>query len=348
MEGEALDQQADFRSLVDHLDGVAVWVASERGEFDYISDGFEDVWGIPPEEIENDPERLVETIHPDDREHVRSNLEQSDPDAIEDTYQGRIVRPDGSIRWLQNRQIPIRDDDGNVVRVVGISTDITEQKRRENELDALNRILRHDIRNDVNVVAGWAELLEPHVAEEGRPYLRRIADAAEHVLELTEIAGEYAKTVTDDQDLETKPVSLRETLQRELDVRRESYPDAEFVVDGEIPDVDVTANEMLGSVFRNLLNNAVQHNDTDDPAVEIRCETAPDAVHVHVADNGPGIPDHQKQVIFEQGEKGLGSAGTGMGLHLVQTLVEQYDGAVQVADNDPTGSVFSVTLPRAT
>ena len=348
MEGEALDQQADFRSLVDHLDGVAVWVASERGDFDYISDGFEDVWGIPPEEIENDPGRLVETIHPDDRERVRSNIEETDPDAIEATYQGRIVRPDGSVRWLQNRQIPVRDDDGNVVRVVGISTDITEQKRRENELDALNRILRHDIRNDVNVVAGWAELLEPHVAEEGRPHLQRIADAAEHVLELTEIAGEYARTVTDDHDLETEPVSLRETLQHVLDVRRESYPDAEFVVEGEIPDVDVAANEMLGSVFRNLLNNAVQHNDKDDPVVEIRCETVGDTVHVHVADNGPGIPDHQKQVIFEQGEKGLGSSGTGMGLHLVQTLVEQYHGDVRVADNDPTGSVFSVTLPRAT
>lgn len=346
MESARLDQQEDFRSLVDHLDGVAVWVASGSGGFDYISEGFEDVWGIPPEEIEDDPERLVGTIHPDDREHVRSNIEQSDPDEIEDAYESRIVRPDGSVRWLQNRQIPIRDD-GNVVRVVGISTDITEQKRRENELDALNRILRHDIRNDVNVVLGWVELLEDHVDDEGRQPLQRIADTAEHVLELTETAGEYAEVVTDDHDLETKPVPLRETLQHVLDVRRESFPDAEFVVDGEIPDVDVMANEMLGSVFRNLLNNAVRHNDEDDPAVEVRCETSADAVHVHVADDGPGIPDHQKQVIFEQGEKGLGSSGTGMGLYLVQTLVEQYDGDVRVADNDPTGSVFSVTLPRA-
>lgn len=347
MESEALDQQADFRSLVDHLDGVAVWVASERGGFDYISEGFEDVWGIPPEEIENDPARLIETIHPDDRERVRSNIEQSDADVTEDTYEGRIVRPDGSIRWLQNQQIPIRDDDGNVVTVVGISTDITEQKRRENELDALNRILRHDIRNDVNVVSGWAELLEDHVDDEGRQYLQRIADAAEHVLELTEIAGEYARTVTDDHDLQTEPIPLRETLQRELDVCRESYPDAEFVVDGELPDVDVAANEMLGSVFRNLLNNAVRHNDKDDPVVEIRCETAADTVTVSVADDGPGVPDHQKQLVFEQGEKGLGSSGTGMGLYLVQTLVEQYDGDVRVADNDPTGSVFSVTFPQA-
>lgn len=344
---ERFDRQEDFQSLVDHLDGVAVWLTSEGGQFDYISEGFEEIWGIPSEEIEDDPARLVETIHPDDRDRVRANLEQTDPGKVEDTYEGRIVRPDGSVRWLQNQQIPVRDGDGSVSAVIGISTDITEQKRRENELDALNRILRHDIRNDVNVVLGWAELLEAHVDDDGRPHLRRIVDAARHVLELTEVAGEYAKTVTGEDDLETRPVSLRETLQHVVDVRRESFPDAEFVVDGEIPDVEVTANELLGSVFRNLLNNGVQHNDKDQPVVEVRCETTADSVTVRVADNGPGVPSHQKQLVFEQGEKGLGSTGTGMGLYLVRTLVEQYDGDVEIEDNEPAGSVFSVTLPRA-
>jgi len=347
MGNDALDQQDDFRSLVDRLDGVAVWIASADGDFEYISDGFEDVWGIPAAEIEADPERLIETIHPDDREYVRANYDEGDPEEIEDDYEGRIVRPDGSVRWLQNRQIPVFDDDGSLAKVVGVSTDITEQKRRENELDTLNRILRHDIRNDVNVVAGWAALLEPHVDEAGEPYLERIADAVERVLELTESAGEYALTVTEDRELETKPVPLRETLQQVLDVCRASFPDAEFVVEGEIPAVDVTANEMLGSVFRNLLNNAVQHNDKTDPVVAVRVETTEDAAVVHVADNGPGVPDRQKQVVFEQGERGLGSEGTGTGLYLVRTLVEQYDGSVELADNDPSGSVFSVTLPRA-
>ncbi|NIB99131.1 PAS domain-containing sensor histidine kinase [Halobacterium sp. R2-5] len=344
---ELLDRQESFQSLVDHLDGVAVWFTSGRDRFDYISDGFEEIWGIPAEEIEDDPSRLVETIHPDDRERVRANMEQSDPDEIANSYEGRIVRPDGSVRWLQNQQIPVRDDDGNVSTVIGISTDITEQKRRENELDALNRILRHDIRNDVNVVLGWADLLGDHVDDEGRPYLQRIVTAGRHVHELTEVAGEYAQTVTDDGDLDTHPVSLRETLRHVVEVRRESFPEAEFVVDGEIPDVRVTANELLGSVFRNLLNNAVQHNDKDDPVVEIRCETTDDTATVHVADNGPGVPAHQKQLVFEQGERGLGSTGTGMGMYLVRTLVDQYDGEVEIEDNEPTGSVFSVTLPRA-
>ncbi|RJX51996.1 hypothetical protein DP106_00065 [Halonotius pteroides] len=68
---------------------------------------------------------------------------------------------------------------------------------------------------------------------------------------------------------------------------------------------------------------------------------------VQVADNGPGVPDDHKAEIFGKGETGLDSAGTGLGLYLVETLVSAYDGSVSVADNDPEGAVFAVTLPRA-
>lgn len=85
----------------------------------------------------------------------------------------------------------------------------------------------------------------------------------------------------------------------------------------------------------------------DEPVVEIRCETTAETVEVHISDDGQEIPDHQKQVIFEQREKGIGSSETGIGLGLVQTLVEQYDGSIRAEDSSATGSVFSVKLPEA-
>ncbi len=68
---------------------------------------------------------------------------------------------------------------------------------------------------------------------------------------------------------------------------------------------------------------------------------------VRIADDGPGIPDAQKEVVFAKGEKSLGSPGSGLGLHLVRTLVDQYGGDVRIEDNEPTGAVFVVSLPRA-
>ncbi|MDY6776169.1 MAG: HAMP domain-containing sensor histidine kinase, partial [Halobacteria archaeon] len=122
---------------------------------------------------------------------------------------------------------------------------------------------------------------------------------------------------------------------------------------GDIPDVDVRANDLLSTVFRNLLNNSVQHNDKPTPRVEVSAEidNVGGRIIVCVADNGPGIPDGRKQEVFGKGEKGLESEGTGVGLYLVNTLVESYGGDVWVEDNpdapDGEGTVFVVELQAA-
>ncbi|WP_058826542.1 ATP-binding protein [Haloferax sp. Q22] len=347
MSTESLGKRRDFRSLFDELDGVALWTTSEPGEFEYISAGFEEIWGIPPEEIKDDINNLIETIHPDDRERVRANIEESTRELRDTEYEGRIVRPDGSVRWTLNRQVILRDEAGDVSEIVGISTDITEQKRREQELELLNQIVWHDIRNDMAVVLGWAEMLDDHVDDEGRDYLQKILASGEHVVELTEVAREYVETVVSDEAVTVEPVPLRSVLETELSLREESFPEAEFVLKDSPPDVEVAANSMLSSVFRNLLNNAVQHNDAETPRIEVSCTVRDDEVEVRIADNGPGIPDDHKDTVFGKGERGLGSPGTGIGLHLVDTLVTEYGGEIRVEDNEPTGAVFVVRLPLA-
>ncbi|WP_256474622.1 ATP-binding protein [Haloplanus halophilus] len=337
----------EVSTLIDHLDETAIWIATDMGEFGFISDGFEEIWGIASDEIRDAPERLIETIHPDDRDYVRSQIEQSEEGVTEVRYEARIVRPDGEVRWLKTQHVPIRDDEGNLECVVGISTDITAQKRRERELEVLNRILRHDIRNDMTIMLGWAEILNEHTEGSEREYLDKIITSGRHVVELTEIARDYVEQLTSEKALPVKPTSLRPIVENELDLRRASYPDVEFLLDGDIPDVDVAGNELLGSVIKNLLNNAVQHNDEDDPVVTISFEVGDEDVVIRIADNGPGIPDERKESIFGKDEKGLDSSGTGIGLYLVQTLVDEYGGDVRVEDNESDGAAFVIRLPRA-
>jgi signal transduction histidine kinase len=119
---------------------------------------------------------------------------------------------------------------------------------------------------------------------------------------------------------------------------------------------------MLSSVFRNLLSNAVQHNDSDHPTVEITCDQQREMVELRFADDGPGVPDDRKELRFGKGEQSLDSEGTGIGLYLVNQLVSNYGGDVWVEDRDgrspsrnrtqsgderPTGAVFVVRLPTA-
>lgn len=345
MSSTSLGRQSDFRELFDQLEGIALWTATVPGTFDYISDGFEGIWGIPPEEVKDDVGRLIDSIHPDDRDRVRDNIESSSQELRDQSYEGRVIQPDGSVRWVLTRQVIIWNDDGEVSEVVGFSTDITEQKRREQELEVLNRIIRHDIRNDLSVMLGWAEVLKDHVDDDGTDYLEKILTSGSHIVELTEIARDYVETVISNEDLAVEPTSISASLETELSLREDSLPDAEFVIHDQVPDVDVAANQMLDSVFRNLLNNAVQHNDKDTPVVEVFSEVNEGEIEIRVADNGPGIPDEHKELIFGKGEKSLDSPGTGIGLYLVNTLVTQFDGTVWVEDNEPTGSVFIVRLP---
>lgn len=346
MSDASLGQRRDFRALFDQLDGVALWTATEPGEFDYISSGFEGIYGISPKEVQEDITRLIDTIHPEDRDRVRTNIEASNHVLRDESYEARVVRPDGSVRWVLTRQGLLQDREGDVSEVVGISTDITEQKRREQELELLNRIVRHDICNDMTVVLGWAEMLEEHIDDEGEKYLQKILATGEHVVELTNVARDYVETVASNEEFTVEPVPLRSVLNTELSLREESFPGVEFVLQ-DPPDVEVAADSMLNSVFRNLLNNAVQHNDKETPIIEVSCDVRDDDIEVRIADNGPGIPDDQKDVVFGKGERGLGSPGTGIGLYLVHTLVTQYGGEVWAEDNEPTGTIFVVELPRA-
>lgn len=189
MNSQSPAEYADFRTLIDEIDEVAIWIANHPCEFDYVSAGAEDIWGISAAEIEADAGLMIEGIHPDDRDRVLSHTEQPADTVSEASFENRVVQPDGTVRWVHTRQIPIRDDEGTLLYVVGICTDITEQKRREIEFEALNRIIRHDIRNDMTILLGWGELLYEQLDEDGVEPLEKMLNAATDVIELTEMHG---------------------------------------------------------------------------------------------------------------------------------------------------------------
>ncbi|RXK49292.1 hybrid sensor histidine kinase/response regulator [Halorientalis pallida] len=269
---------------------------------------------------------------------------------------------DIGVRHFHNIAVPITEGSGGDSFQL-ISRDITQQKRRERELAAtneelavINRLVRHDINNDVQLLLSWAEVAKQ--SAEGRPweYLDRIEDASQHISELTTVVGDIVDSIAHGETFDLEPTSLKPVVTTEIEKRR-TADDATISVVGDVPSVDVYANELLRSVVGNLLSNAVRHNDSDDPTVWVTVEEAADDVILSVADDGPGIPDDQKDEIFGKGEMGTQSPGTGIGLYLVNRLAEAYGGSVRVEDRantnipsdvtpDDTGAVFSVQLPK--
>lgn len=214
-------------------------------------------------------------------------------------------------------------------------------------LELLNRVLRHDVRNDMTVILGWLEMLDAHVDSDGEEILSRLLTSGEHVVELTDTARTMIEAIFESEDPSLEPIELGPLLETVIETRKETFDQATVRTEGQPPAVTVEANEMLAAVFRNLTNNAVQHNDTDEPEVSISTHEDDDSIRIRVADNGPGIPEEQRDRVFESDERGLDSQGTGMGLYLVANLIDMYDGSVWIEDNEPRGAVFVVELPTS-
>jgi len=221
-------------------------------------------------------------------------------------------------------------------------------KQQRDDLQLLNQVMRHDIRNDLQLVSAYAELLGDHVDEEGEEYLDVIKANTRSAVALTTTVRDLAEVMLR-EDVDPGVVSLDRVLSQQVKEVRSAYSRAVFTVEGSVSEVEVVADEMLDSVFRNILRNAIQHNDETPPNVTVSAAVDEDdgVAEVRIADNGPGIPEEQREEVFGKGERGLDSPGAGIGLYLVQSLVDLYGGDVWIEDNEPKGAVFVVRLRLA-
>lgn len=217
-------------------------------------------------------------------------------------------------------------------------------RRRNEQLEALNRVVRHDIRNNLNLVLGMVESAADHVDEDGERYLERARRSAIDGVEVTRAVHELVESL-DDGETALTPCSLRDVIEGQVERVQAVYPDARIRFDsGPEATVEVLANDALASVFRNLLVNAIQHNDKEAAEVVVNVETHGETATVSVADNGPGVPDEVRRTAFGRGETGMASAGTGVGLYLVDRLVSRYGGEVWIGNDGSEGATFNVRL----
>jgi diguanylate cyclase (GGDEF)-like protein/PAS domain S-box-containing protein len=125
--------EEQFRQLADNIREVFYILTPEPVRMTYISPAYDEIWGKPRRELYDRPEAWIESVHPEDRERVGGNYVRS-MQGIELEMEYRVMRPDGSVRWISSRSFPVRDAEGQFVRVVGIAEDITVQKQREQAL----------------------------------------------------------------------------------------------------------------------------------------------------------------------------------------------------------------------
>ncbi|UWG47871.1 Signal transduction histidine kinase with PAS domain [Halanaeroarchaeum sp. HSR-CO] len=241
--------------------------------------------------------------------------------------------------------VPVTDDTGDIVNWVGLLQNIRERKERVHQLKALDRFLRHNYRNKLNIIRGHGELIRSQAsAAATRESSNQIITASDSLLKLTENSHEITTLLTEPQEKET--IGLGDLIRRVTSSVKTEYPGASIDV-SKSGNLDVKACAKFDQALKEVITNAIVHNDDEQPEVSIFAEETDDCVRIDVADTGPYISKHEIDILLADREQTPLQHGSGLGLWLVKLLVTRSGGNLHIERNSPRGNIIKIALPKA-
>jgi len=225
-------------------------------------------------------------------------------------------------------------------------TDRTERLNRQ--LSVLCRVLRHDLRNGLNVIHGYADMLateESSSTADAEEYAQHIRDRADDLLTAGDRAWTLNRLVNERGAVAAQTTTdLGALVERQVESLLDRHPFVAVETD-VTPGIHVRTVPPLDRAVWNVLENAVVHNSRDAPTVRIEVDADDDTAALTVIDDGPGIPEREVRVL-ERPETAL-QHSSGVGLWLVSWIVEESDGTVRVESAPDRGSAVTLRLPLA-
>lgn len=243
----------------------------------------------------------------------------------------------------------LTDQHDQLIGYAVVLRDVTARVTRQQRLEVFNRVLRHNLRKDMNVINGHAELIHSRandpVIDDSAESIQR---SGQELAELSRRAREAEKVLNIDETIpQETPLS---PIVEDIFAAAESDHDVDSVDYDISEDIVVeTAKKPLQLALTHLVENAIEYNDNADPEVWVSADYSPDErypLRISVADNGPGIPEQEFETVEMGGETPL-QHGTGIGLWIVRWVITNLGGKLEFAERHPTGTVVSLYLPAA-
>ncbi len=305
---------------------------------------------------------LDEYMGPEDVNFMKHQIERVLEKNHSVSYEHTIKMEGRSVR-LSTKLIPIRDDEGHVHFLLGISRDMTEKEEMDQRIYNAEKLasigilasgVAHEINNPLAVILGFTDLLLESFPEDTSEYedLKMIEQNANHAKKVVENMLGFARIT---EGLE-ETVDVKQSTQTVYQIVKNTLMTKKVEVQVEIPDdlprVRGDTREFQQVIF-NLINNAVAALDGEVGSLKLSAEADTDWVHVNVVDTGMGIPNRNKPQIFDPffTTKKVGE-GTGLGLSLCYGIVKKYGGKISFTSSSaedfpdqPTGTSFVVSMP---
>ncbi|MFT4945475.1 MAG: PAS domain S-box-containing protein [Halovenus sp.] len=329
------------RDIVERLDDP-IMLQDREGNFELLNEAVADYAGVPKERLRDEDEFLFMD------EETAARIDRRKQEVLETEEPADYgVRPtfelEGDSAAFSTSRYPYYDTDDTLAGTIAICRNVTDLEERTRQLQVIDTVLRHNLRNSLTVIGLLAERVRSQTEGELATTADRIVQNARDLRE----TGEKSRAITDVLANEPtgKPVDTAEAVRSVADTVTAEYPDVELSV--ETPERAVAGvTPKIDEAIEELARNALAHNDSDQPAVELRVDID-DEVTVSVADNGPGMAEMDRDVL----ERGAAVEdlyhGSGLGLWLVYWVVERSGGSVTVSDTD-RGTKVTVSLPEYT
>jgi PAS domain S-box-containing protein len=346
---EALARTASRLSEAQALAHIGSWEWDIKRDVVTWSDELYRIFGSSPDSSPGGYAAYIERLPPEEREFVNETVTRAYVDGRPFAFEHTLRREDGTERIIAARGQVVLED-GEPVLMLGTSQDVTDQRQAEKLRDDILSTVSHELRTPLASVLGFAITLEQRRLDLSDEELTRV------VAELVSASRRLERLLTDLLDVErarkgvihlqrqrTDVLDLVERVvaECELDGRRVS-------ITGGPVEAEIDAGK-VERIVENLILNAVKHTP-DTSSIRVGLDTDARDLILYVEDEGPGIPDEFKEVVFETFNRGpsmlSATPGAGIGLSLVSRFAEAHGGASWVEDRPGGGSSFRVLLPN--
>jgi PAS domain S-box-containing protein len=364
---EALrESEKKFRMLAEFIPQL-VWSKKKDGEVDYFNERWAAYTGISQEDSMNRGWRAA--IHPEDVEALDLAWEESERAGTSFMYDYRLKSADGEFRWFTSRSLPVRNENGEIVRWFGTCTDIHDEKMSLNSLkfakeeaEAATRLkssflanMSHEIRTPLSAILGFTDLLrDTSLSPQDRDKFHEIVRRnGEQLLGLIDDILDLSRVESGQFKIENVPTSLEEmksALHALLAVKAQ-VKDLELLIeiDPAVPNVIGTDPLRIKQILVNLLGNAIKFTDKGSVRLNVRMRPS-GLICFLVSDTGMGISTQLWKNLFKPFSQCDPSitrkfGGTGLGLALSKQLAKSLGGDLILKSSVPgMGSVFELTI----
>lgn len=351
-------QVYQLRTLIDHLPDY-IFIKDVDSRFVINNQAHAQLIGY------EDPEDLVGKTDFDVFPKELAQHYYADEQRVIETGQPLIGREEETVtktgrhQWVSTNKVPLRDPDGNIIGLVGMSRDITARKEAEEalveafgELEKFTYMVSYEMHEPLREIVQELEALEERlsgrIGEVSSGIIARAAEAAQRVRKLNRDLRTYSRVET--WGTLQEPTESALVLEHALDAIRERLEEhGAEVVHGELPVVMADPAQML-ILFQNLVGNSLDYRSDAPPRIHIGAERQDGMWRFFVKDNGIGIaPEDTERVfnIFEQLHAPDDHPGKGMGLAICRKIVKRHGGRIWVESEPGDGSTFYFTLPAA-